>query len=91
MPSETRLTRRQIAGLVLGICTMSVDATAVNKLDDKGKTYYFCTNQCKQRFEDGPERALEVLGGWHILGHGQRQRMSTQHGASGFIRRRLPR
>ena len=39
------------------ICTMPVDATATNKSDYKGKTYYLCSGQCKARFEG----ALEVL------------------------------
>ncbi|HWZ30703.1 MAG TPA: DJ-1/PfpI family protein [Bryobacteraceae bacterium] len=45
------------------ICTMPVDATATNKSDYKGKTYYLCSGQCKARFEGDPEGALEVLRG----------------------------
>lgn len=42
---------------------MPVDSTAMNKSEYKDKTYYFCTGQCKKRFDENPERALEVLRG----------------------------
>jgi YHS domain-containing protein len=53
--------KRSATGLECPICTMPVDSGAVNKLDYKGKTYYFCTNQCRKRFEEDPEGALAVL------------------------------
>ena len=48
-------------GIECPICTMPVDTSAINKFDYKSKTYYFCTNQCKQRFVEDPEGALEAL------------------------------
>jgi YHS domain-containing protein len=36
---------------------MHVDFSAANKSEYKGKTYYFCTSQCKRRLDDDPERA----------------------------------
>jgi YHS domain-containing protein len=59
--SNAAYVKRNPNGLECPICTMPVDTTAVNKSEYKGKTYYFCTNQCKQRFEEAPEAALEVL------------------------------
>jgi YHS domain-containing protein len=40
---------------------MAVDSTAANKSEYKGKVYYFCTGQCKRRFDEDPEAALEAL------------------------------
>lgn len=39
------------------ICGMQVDpATAAGKSDHDGKTYYFCSVQCKQKFDEDPAR-----------------------------------
>lgn len=39
------------------VCGMDVDEkTAKWKSDYKGKTYYFCAQSCKQRFDRNPER-----------------------------------
>jgi|SRR5690348_2258076 putative intracellular protease/amidase/YHS domain-containing protein len=43
------------------ICTMPVDTSAVNKFEYKNTMYYFCTNQCKKRFEEDPEGSLAAL------------------------------
>ena len=59
--SNAAYVKRNPNALECPICTMPVDTAAVNKWEYKGKTYYFCTNQCRQRFEEDPERALEVL------------------------------
>jgi YHS domain-containing protein/putative intracellular protease/amidase len=61
--SNSVYAKRNPNGMECPICTMPVDATAVNKSAYKAKTYYFCTNQCRQRFDDDPERALEILRG----------------------------
>jgi transcriptional regulator GlxA family with amidase domain/YHS domain-containing protein len=59
--SNAMFAKRNANGLECPICTMPVDANAVNKSDYKGKTYYFCSGQCKRRFDDDPEGALEAL------------------------------
>ena len=59
--SNAAYVKRNPNGLECPICSMPVEVSAVNKLDYKGKTYYFCTNQCRKRFEDDPEGALAVL------------------------------
>ncbi len=59
--SNATYAKRNPNGMECPICTMPVDSTAVNKSDYRGKTYYFCTNQCKTRFDDDPESALETL------------------------------
>lgn len=39
------------------ICKMKVDEkTAKWKSDYRGKTYYFCSVTCKQKFEKDPEK-----------------------------------
>jgi YHS domain-containing protein/putative intracellular protease/amidase len=43
------------------ICGMAVDSKAVNSSTYKGKTIYFCTRQCKNRFDADPEAALQAL------------------------------
>jgi YHS domain-containing protein/putative intracellular protease/amidase len=59
--SNAAYAKRNPNGMECPICTMPVDATAVNKSDYKSKTYYFCSNQCKKRFDDDPESALQAL------------------------------
>jgi YHS domain-containing protein/putative intracellular protease/amidase len=53
--------KRNANGMECPICTMPVDSAAANKSEYKGKTYYFCTGQCKRRFDENPELALEAL------------------------------
>jgi YHS domain-containing protein len=55
--SNAAYTKRDPNAMECPICTMPVDFSAANKSDYKGKTYYFCTSQCKRRFDDDPERA----------------------------------
>jgi len=39
------------------VCKMQVnEKTARWKSEHKGKTYYFCSNPCKVRFEKEPEK-----------------------------------
>src|SRR5262249_16629189 len=58
--SNAAYAKRDPNRLECPICTMAVDTNAVNKSEYKGKTYYFCTNQCKRRFDENPEFALEA-------------------------------
>jgi YHS domain-containing protein/putative intracellular protease/amidase len=61
--SNAAYAKRNPSAIECPICTMPVDSTAMNKSEYKDKTYYFCTGQCKKRFDENPERALEVLRG----------------------------
>ena len=39
------------------VCGMQVDEkAAAGKSDYNGKTYYFCSTQCKTRFDQSPEQ-----------------------------------
>ena len=45
------------------VCGMDVDpATAKYKLEHSGKTYYFCSAHCLQKFRTDPERYLRPAG-----------------------------
>lgn len=38
------------------VCGMMIDeATAVGKSEYQGKTYFFCSNDCKREFDDNPQ------------------------------------
>jgi YHS domain-containing protein len=42
------------------VCGMKVDpANAPAKSEYNGQTYYFCSKECKQRFEAQPERYIK--------------------------------
>lgn len=41
------------------VCRMAVDRTAANKSVYKGKTYYFCSSQCKSSFDASPESFID--------------------------------
>ena len=42
------------------VCKMEVDPeTAKWKSEYKGKTYYFCTPMCKQKFDRDPEKYVK--------------------------------
>ena len=48
------------------VCGMDVNPkTAVNKVDYKGQTYYFCSPGCKKSFEQNPEKYLKAEGHVH--------------------------
>lgn len=39
------------------VCGMSVDpASAAGKSEYQGKTYYFCSQGCKQEFDQNPDQ-----------------------------------
>jgi len=41
------------------VCGMEVSRlTAVEEMDHQGKTYYFCSGNCRQAFEAEPENYL---------------------------------
>jgi len=43
------------------VCGMEVDpAKAAATVDFKGKTYYFCSNACREKFEASPEKYIEA-------------------------------
>lgn len=42
------------------VCKMEVDEmTAKWKTEYKGKTYYFCAQMCKQKFDRNPEQYIK--------------------------------
>jgi YHS domain-containing protein len=52
------------------VCGMDVDeATAEDKAEYKGKTYYFCAPACKSDFEENPEKYVKGAEAHH---HGSR-------------------
>src|SRR2546430_5680057 len=45
------------------VCGMSVDPTkAAGKIAHNGKTYYFCSKRCEERFTQEPEKFLAAPG-----------------------------
>ena len=56
------------------VCGMSVDpASAAGNVEHKGKTYYFCSKRCAERFTQDPEKFLAApgtAGMEHAHGHG---------------------
>jgi len=45
------------------VCGMSVDpAKAAGKVEHNGKTYYFCSKRCSERFAQDPEKFLAAPG-----------------------------
>ncbi|MGB9631151.1 MAG: copper-translocating P-type ATPase [Candidatus Methanodesulfokora sp.] len=61
------------------VCGMDVDPRNALSLDYKGKTYYFCSNQCKSAFERNPEAYIGRKEHEHHKGH--------EHHAEDFKRR----
>ncbi|MHB8772781.1 MAG: YHS domain-containing protein [Syntrophales bacterium] len=48
------------------VCKMAIeDKDAVGTSEYMGKTYYFCSDACKERFEKDPLRYL-IAGGYFI-------------------------
>mgnify|MGYP001044993881 FL=1 len=42
------------------VCNMEIDEkTAKWKSDYKAKTYYFCSQMCKQKFDRNPEKFIK--------------------------------
>ena len=45
------------------VCGMNVDpAKAAGRLEHAGKTYYFCSGRCAERFQNAPEKFLAAPG-----------------------------
>ena len=58
------------------VCGMSIDSeSAAASVEFRGKTYYFCSDRCRQMFEAHPERYVPVAerdeeaGGAHGHAH----------------------
>ncbi len=41
------------------VCKMRVEEEKAIKFEWNGKTYYFCSQECKEAFEQNPERYVE--------------------------------
>jgi YHS domain-containing protein len=42
------------------VCGMEVkDISKAEKMEYKGKTYYFCSNSCKSQFGQNPEKYID--------------------------------
>ncbi len=42
------------------VCGMTIDpATAKGKSDHEGKTYYFCSDDCKKKFDADPKKYVQ--------------------------------
>jgi YHS domain-containing protein len=41
------------------VCGMNVDEKSDNKVNYKGKIYYFCSHSCQWEFEKDPERFIK--------------------------------
>ncbi len=40
------------------VCKMEVDEKTSIRITYKNKTYYFCSNSCKETFEKAPEKFI---------------------------------
>jgi len=45
------------------VCGMEVDENKSPRFSHKGKTYFFCSIDCKEEFEADPEAYIDVDGG----------------------------
>ena len=63
------------------VCGMVVDpAKAAGKVENKGKTYYFCSKRCAERFAQDPEKFLAAPGTAGMEhGHGHAQAPAPAH------------
>jgi YHS domain-containing protein len=41
-------------------CTMQVDEQNAPRSDYKDRTYYFCSLDCKEQFDNNPERYIQA-------------------------------
>lgn len=41
------------------VCDMEVDPKSAPKSEFQGKTYYFCSLQCKQAFDENPKEYVD--------------------------------
>lgn len=61
------------------VCGMSVDpAKAAGNVEHKGKTYYFCSKRCAERFAQDPEKFLAAPGAAGME-HGQAHAQAPAH------------
>jgi YHS domain-containing protein len=45
------------------VCGMTIESDkAAGQAKHQGKTYYFCSTQCQQKFESAPQRYLQSAG-----------------------------
>jgi len=45
------------------VCQMTVDEkTAAGRTDYRGQTYYFCSTQCKDKFDANPPKFVAQAG-----------------------------
>ena len=40
------------------VCKMKVDKSVIDTSVYKGKTYYFCSPDCKKQFDENPEKYI---------------------------------
>ena len=40
------------------VCGMEVDPAKAEKIEKNGKTYYFCSKNCKEKFEKNPAQYM---------------------------------
>jgi len=55
---ETDETEEAVVKMTDPVCGMYVDAQQDLSAEHEGKTYYFCSTSCKERFETHPERYI---------------------------------
>jgi Cu+-exporting ATPase len=64
------------------VCGMTIDPNkAAGKVEHAGKTYYFCSARCSERFSKEPEKYLAALG-TAGMEHGYAQHHAAEHGQS---------
>jgi YHS domain-containing protein len=62
------------------VCGMEVDEQqAAGRREYQGRTYYFCSPSCQQRFEDDPRRYADVRTAQEDATH----QLTVQPGESG--------
>lgn len=42
------------------VCNMQVNEQNAPKSDYKGRTYYFCSLDCKEQFDNNPQRYIKA-------------------------------
>ena len=53
------------------VCAMDVETdTAAGRTDYSGQTYYFCSSQCKEKFDLNPQQYVGKSGDRPKSGHG---------------------
>ena len=66
MPKPAAVQQAAMAAKDL-VCGMDVDPkdalAAGRKIDHNGKTYYFCSDDCKQKFAANPATYIKMEGG----------------------------